>query len=130
MAAVLTLFRALPDSDTGGFVLVVCLALLAAGAGWALSAWNPAVVSIRDGVLEVTRSGHSDEFDLRDPETSVDLGSDPKSPSWKAKVANPDGKRVTIGARDVKARHFSEIVDYHRSRLRDPDESSGTAAPS
>ncbi len=57
VAAVITLFLVAPDPDTGGFVLVLCLGLLAAAAGWGLASWKPTVVSIRDGILEVCPAG-------------------------------------------------------------------------
>ncbi len=116
VAAVITLFLVAPDPDTGGFVLVLCLGLLAAAAGWGLASWKPTVVSIRDGILEVSRGDQEDTYDLRDPDTRVDLGTRTGSPSWRAKVASPDGPTTVITAREVKARHFTEIVEHHRGR--------------
>ena len=98
----------------------LCLGAIAAAAGWALATWNPTVVAIRDGVLQVHQGSRDDEFDLRDPHTRVDLGERPGSPSWRTTVTDLDGRSVVIGARQVKAAHFSEIVKYHRSRMRAP----------
>jgi hypothetical protein len=54
----------------------------------------------------------------------VELGDNPKSPSWRAVVKPPEGKDVVIRAQQVKARQFTEIVKHHRSNLREEDESS------
>ncbi|MCW2847549.1 MAG: hypothetical protein JWR90_1523 [Marmoricola sp.] len=118
VAAVITLFLVTPDPSAGGFVLVACLAVIAAAAGWGLANWSPTVVSVRDGILEVARGNDVDEFDLRDPQTRVELGAQPGARSWQTTVANPGGKKVTVGARHVKAQHFTEIVEHHRNRLK------------
>jgi hypothetical protein len=122
VAAVLALFRVAPAPSAGGFVVVICLAAIAVAAGWGLASWQPTIVSIRDGVLEVARAGREEEFDLRDPATRVELGRDPGSPRWKATVTRPDGRAATIDARQVKARHFTRIVEHHRHRLRGPEQ--------
>jgi hypothetical protein len=124
VGAVLILFSAVSDPDVGGFVLVVCLGVIAALAGWALASWNPTVVSIRDGVLGVARGGQEDEFDLRDPETRVELGQRPGSPSWRARVIHAHGSSAVIGARQVKPRHFIQVVQHHRAHLRAPEKTT------
>ncbi|MEO7351777.1 MAG: hypothetical protein ABIR34_05460 [Marmoricola sp.] len=124
VAAVLALFRAAPEPDLGGLVLVVCLGVLAAAAGWALASWTPTIVSIQDGVLRVARGSHEDVFDLREPETRVQLSEKPGAPNWRATIAQADGRSVVVNAREVKARHFTEIVQYHRNRLPRPGESA------
>jgi hypothetical protein len=126
IAAVLTLFVVAAEPNPGGFVLVACLAGLAAVAGWALSTWSSTVVSIRDGVLEVARGDQEHTFDLRDPETRIDLGKQPGSPSWKASFAKPETPAVVIGARDVRARQFTQIVEHHRAGPRTQDASDQT----
>lgn len=57
-------------------------------------------------------------FDLREPDTQVELGKQPGSPSWRTTLGKPDGPTVVIGARQVKARQVTEIVEHHRSHLR------------
>ncbi len=125
VTAVLTLFVVAPDPDAGGLLLVAGLAAVAAVAGWALASWTPTVVSIRDGVLEVARGSHEEHFDLRDPGTRVELGIQPGSPSWRTTLARPDGHTAVIGARHVKASHFTQLVEHHRSRLRTPESPTG-----
>ncbi len=129
VAAVLTLFVVAREPDAGGLTLVACLAAVAALAGWALSSWTPAIVSIRDGILEVARGTRQQHFDLRDPNTTVELGSQPGSPSWRTSITDPDGHTVVIGARQVKARHFKQIVEHHRSRLREPEAPTASDEP-
>ena len=128
VAAVLTLFVVAPDPDFGGLVLVACLGALAALAGWALASWTPAIVAIREGVLEVARGPHVHRFDLRDPDTRLELGTQPGSPSWKTSVTNPEGHTSVISARQVKPRHFIEIVEFHRNRMRKREAPAGTSA--
>ena len=57
-------------------------------------------------------------------QTQVELGDKPGSPSWKAVIDHPDSRSVVIRAQQVKARQFTEIVQHHRSNLRDPEEKS------
>ena len=104
--------------------MAALFAAVALAAGWALSSWSPPVIAIRDGVLEVANRRSETTFDLRDPATQVELGDKPGSPSWKAVIGQPDGDRAVIRAQQVKARQFTEIVQHHRSNLRDPDAQS------
>ena len=105
-AAVLALFVDAGEPDPGGFVLVIALATLAASAGWALTSWDPAIVSIRGGDLALTRGDHVRHIDLSDPETRVELGEQSGLRRWRAIVTDRDGRRVVIDARQVKACHF------------------------
>jgi len=104
--------------------MAAVFAAVALAAGWALSSWSPSVISIRDGVLEVADRRQETTYDLRDPATQVELGDKPGSPSWKAVIDHPDSRSVVIRAQQVKARQFTEIVQHHRSNLRDPEEKS------
>ena len=121
IAAVLALFLAFRSPALGSLLLVALLAAVAAGAWWALSEWNPAVVSVREGVLTVTSDESEEQFDLRDPRTAVDLGPNPKAPTWKATVSRPDGRTAVIRAQQVQARHFVALVEHHRAHLREAD---------
>ncbi len=115
VAAVLTLFLAAAEPTLGGLVLVTCLGLIAAAAGWALASWHPTIVAVREGVLTVSRGSSEDEVDLRDPQTQVDLGAEPGSSGWRATVVGADGRQLVIGARQVKATHFSQVVRHYRA---------------
>ncbi len=126
IAAVLTLFPVAAEPSAGGFVLVICLALIAAAAGWALASWDPTVVEVRDAVVKVTRGSTEQQVDLRDPHVGVDLGQKPGSPSWRARFTVPDESDVVVGARQVKARHFTRIVEHHRRHLRPPEPAEKT----
>ena len=117
VVGVLELLRALQGEDTWPQALV--LLFLAAAAGWAMGRWAPKVVTLRDGTLEVTRAGNGDRFDLRDPQTEVDLGTNTRSPSWQAKFSEPEGSRVTLRRHQVKVDQFVSVVQHHRAHLRD-----------
>ena len=123
-ASVLTLIVTAADPTSGGLMMAALLAIVAVAAGWALSTWNPPTIAIRDGVLEVASRRRETKIDLRDPNTQVELGDKPGSPSWRAVVKPPEGRDVVIRAQQVKARQFSEIVQHHRKNLREEDEVS------
>lgn len=120
VAAVLTLLFTAEEPTSAGFVVAATLGVVAVAAYWSLVGWPPTVVTIRDGILEVSRGRREDRFDLRDPATRVDLGDQPGSRSWKARFSHPDGSTAVVGAQQVRARQFIQIVRYHRDRLRDP----------
>jgi hypothetical protein len=119
-ASVLAMFRAVQQGTPGPTLLAAALFVLATGSWWALLSWVPTVVSIRGGVLEVARGTHGDRFDLRDPDTDIEVGDAPASPMWKAVVRRADGSNLVIRANQVDAAQFAEIVAHHRARLRAP----------
>ena len=58
--------------SNGGTKLVILAGValgLAMATWWALLNWTPEIVSISNGVLEVSRGADADSFDLRDPST-------------------------------------------------------------
>jgi O-antigen/teichoic acid export membrane protein len=118
VAAVVTLFVAAAEPDPGGLLLAVCLGALAALAEWALSNWTPTIISIRKGDLVMARGSRVRYFDLRDPETRVELGEQPGLLRWRTTVTDRKGRQAVIGARQVNARHFIEMVEYHSGRDR------------
>ena len=123
-ASALTLIVTAADPTSAGLTMAALFAAVAVAAGWALSSWHPPVIAIRDGVLDVSSRRREMKFDLRDPETRVELSGKPGSPSWRAEVGPAKGRNVVIRAQQVKARQFTEIVEHHRRYLRDPDEES------
>lgn len=119
VVAVLVLVSAIADSSGSGVFVAALLALLAAGASWVLTRWEPTVVTVRDGRLEVTRGDDGDYFDLRDPATEVHLDGNPSSPTWRARFSEPEGSRATLRRTQVKARQFVDIVEHHRAHAAD-----------
>ncbi len=120
VASVLTLWVSEPDANTAGLWWLP---------DWRSSPWppggsEPTVVSIREGALTVASGARVHTFDLRDPRTRTKFGEKPGSPSWQAVFRRPDGRTSVIGAQQVKARHFSEIVEYYRDHPRTPDKNS------
>lgn len=122
VAAVLVLVSAIADSSGSGVFVAALLALLAAGASWVLTRWEPTVVTVRDGRLEVTRGDDGDYFDLRDPATEVHLDGNPSSPTWRARFSEPEGSRATLRRTQVKARQFVDIVEHHRAHAERADQ--------
>ncbi len=123
VASVLTLFVSAPDANTAGFVVAAGLAILALAAWSGLAGRNP-------------RSYRSAKVPARWPAVhaytpSTCATQDPhearreaRLPSWQAVSRRPDGRTAVIGAQQVKARHFSEIVEYYRDHPRTPDKNS------
>ena len=129
VAGVLAIFYAVQESSGSALFLAAVLVGLATGSWWILLGWVPTVVTIRNGILEVARGPVGDKFDLRDPETQIELGDNPRSPLWRAVVRVPDGKDVVILASHVKPRQFSEIVEHHRRHpTKPPVDGAGESA--
>ena len=125
VVAVLVLVSAIADRSGSAFFVAVLLGVLAAGASWFLTRWEPTVVTLRDGRLEVTRGDDGDYFDLSDPATEVHLDGNPGSPTWRARFSEPEGSKATLRPTQVKARQFVDIVEHHRSHA--PDKSPAEA---
>ena len=69
------------------------------------------MVSIRDGVLEITRGGHSDRFELEVPSTVVEFSGRPGSPAWTAMAQHANGPRTILRSSHVKPRQFERISE-------------------
>jgi hypothetical protein len=112
VAAVLTSFVAVSESSAAALVIAGGCMVLALVAWWGLLGWRPTVVTIRDGVLHVTRS---DTYDLTDPATVVTFTGKPGSPAWAASVRQANGPRTALRSSQVKPRQFERIVRAYRS---------------
>ncbi len=131
VASVLTIFYAVQESSRQALFLAAVLVALATGSWWTLLSWVPTVVTIRKGILEVARGPVGEKFDLRDPDTQIELGGNVRSPLWKAVARVPDGKDVVILSSHVKPRQFVEIVQHHRGHAAEPatNDSEQSAPP-
>lgn len=116
VTAVLTLFVAINDNSAAALVIAGGCMVLALVSWWALLGWKPTVVTIEEGVLDISRGGHSERFELTDPTTVVDFAGRPGSPTWAATVRRQNGPRTVLRASQVKPRQFERIVRYHRAR--------------
>jgi len=90
--------------------------VLALVAWWALLGWKPTVVTIRDGVLDATRGGRTERFELTDPSTTVEFSGRPGSPTWTATIRNDNEPRTLLRPNQVKPRQFERIVRHYRRR--------------
>ena len=125
VAGVLTAFVALSEDSTPALVIAGGCGVLALVSSWALISWKPTVVSIRGGVLEITRGEHSDRFELEDPSTVVEFTGRPGSPAWTATIKHANGPRTILRSSHVKPRQFERIVRHHRAR-REPGAGGAT----
>ncbi len=122
VAAVITLFVAVSDDSSSALVVAGGCIVLALVAWWALLGWKPTVVTIEEGVLEVTRGGHTERFELTEPSTSVTFAGRPGSPSWAATIRNDNGPRTVLRPSHVKPRQFERIVRHYRATSGSPDD--------
>ena len=120
VSAVLLLFVAVSDDSTAALVIAAGCVVLGLVAWWALLAWKPAVVSITEGVLEITRGGRTERLELTDPSTEVDFAGRPGSPTWTATIRKKNGPRTILRSSQVKPRQFERIVRYYRTRTDAP----------
>jgi hypothetical protein len=82
---------------------------------WALLNWSPPIVSVSNGLLEISRGSRGASWDLRDPATEVTFRGRPSSRAWRAIVRGPNGKPATIAARNVDAAQFVELVEHYQA---------------
>ena len=114
VAAVLLLFWSVSVSSGTGTFAAVTLGAAAGMLWWAMLAADPTVVSVSQGVLEVTRGDQAVRVDLRSTRTRVDLGLDVRSPRWRTVVRLPGQADIVIRRRQVNVREFVAIVGHHR----------------
>jgi hypothetical protein len=128
VTGVLTLFVAVRDDSSAALVIAGGCMVLALVAWWALLGWKPTVVTIREGVLDITRGGHSEQFELTDPSTVVEFGGSPGSPRWTATIRNKNGPRTVLRSSHVKPRQFERIARHYRPRAEPtrPDEAASS----
>jgi hypothetical protein len=78
--------------------------------------WTPAIVSISNGILEISRGSAADSWDLAHEETDLAYSGKPASRSWKATLTGNDGKKHVITRSAVDPEQFVEIVEHYRTR--------------
>ncbi len=115
IVAVLTVFPAVEEGSTNGMVRAGAFLVIALAALWAMLAWEPTVVSVREGVLAVSRGSRTREADLRDPAVSVETSGNPSSPTSTVTVRQPDAKPIVIRGNQVRRRQFARIISYHQA---------------
>ena len=91
VAAVITLFVAVSDDSSAALVVAGGCIVLALVAWWALLGWKPTVVTIEEGVLEVTRGGHTERFELTEPSTSSRSPAGPAHPRGRPRSGTTTG---------------------------------------
>ncbi len=118
VASACAVLAALWGIETGSgraFGLAAVAAVLAALNWWALLNSAPNLVSIREGMLDVSRGADVESFDLREPSTPLVMSGDTRSRSWKATLKTPSGHVITLTARDVDPSQFAELVGNYRA---------------
>ena len=120
VAGVLTIFVAVKEESAAALVVAAGSFLLALVSWWGLLSWKPTIVTIREGVLEVSRGGRVDSYELTDSSTVVEFTGRPGSPTWTATVRTANGPRTILRANQVKPRQFERIVRYHRGAAQGP----------
>ena len=116
VAAVIAIFWAVSEGSTNAILGAAGLTALAMGAWWALLNWTPAIVSISNGILEISRGTAADSWDLAHEETDLTYSGKPGSRSWKATLTGNDGKKHVITRSAVDPAQFVEIVEHYRTR--------------
>lgn len=114
VAAVVLLFWAVSVSSGTGIFGAVTLGVAAGMLWWAMLAWDPTVISVGRGRLEVARGENVVSVDLRSARTRVDLGLDVRSPRWRTVVRLPGEVDLVIRRRQVDVREFVAVVAAHR----------------
>jgi hypothetical protein len=116
VGAVIGIFWAVSDGSSEAILGAAGLTVLAMISWWALLNWAPPVVSISNGLLEVSRGSSAGKtWDLRDPATEIAFRGRTSSRSWKATVRDPDGSQVTIPARTVDPAQFTQLVEHYQA---------------
>jgi hypothetical protein len=114
-AAVIAIFWAVSEATGDAILGAAGLTSLAMVSWWALLSWSPPVVSVSDGLLELSRGSKVTGWDLRDPSTQITFRGRPSSHAWKAVVRGSGGKPVTLTSRHVDPAQFTELVQHYQS---------------
>jgi hypothetical protein len=114
VAAVIAIFRAVSGGSSDVILAAAGLTALAMLSWWALLGWTPPIVSVSNGLLEVSRGAKSVSWDLRDPATEITFRGRPSSRSWRAVLRSPTGKPTAISARQVDPALFVEVVEHYQ----------------
>jgi hypothetical protein len=115
VAAVIAIFRAVSAGSGEVIVAAAGLTALAMLSWWAVLSWTPPIVSISNGLLEITRGAKALSWDLRDPATEITFRGRPSSRSWRAILRDATGRPATISARHVDPLQFVEVVEHYQS---------------
>ena len=115
VAAVIATFRAVSAGSNDVVLAAVGLTALAMLSWWALLRWTPPIVSVSDGLLEVSRGATAASWDLRDPATEITFRGRPSSRSWRAVLRGPSGRPTTIRARQVDPAQFVDVVEHYQA---------------
>jgi hypothetical protein len=115
VGAVIAIFWAVSAGGSTAIFGAIALTLLAMGAWWALLNWTPAIVSISNGTLEISRGSDAVSWDLRDPKAEIVMTGKSDSRTWKAVLRDKSGKSHTITPATVDPEQFIAILDHYRS---------------
>jgi hypothetical protein len=115
VAAVIAIFRAVSAGSGEVIVAAAGLTALAMLSWWAVLSWTPPIVSISNGLLEITRGAKALSWDLRDPATEITFRGRSSSRSWRAILRDATGRPATISARHVDPLQFVEVVEHYQS---------------
>jgi hypothetical protein len=115
VGAVIAIFWAVSEGGAQAILGAAGLTALAMVSWWALLNWSPPIVSVSNGLLELSRGSRAKTWDLRDPATEITFRGRPSSRAWKAVLRDSDGKPVTITARQVDAAQFTELVEHYQA---------------
>ncbi len=115
VVAVLMIFLAVQDGTSNSLLRAGAVLAIALAAAWLMLGWEPTVVSVRDGVLEVSRGSRGQRADLRDPRVTAESSGKPASPGWKLTVNRPEEKAIVIRGNQVRRRQFARIVAWHQA---------------
>jgi hypothetical protein len=115
VGAVIAIFRAVSGGSSEVILAAAGLTALAMVSWWALLSWTPPIVSVSDGLLEVSRGTKAVSWDLRDPATQITFRGRPSSRSWRAVLRGATGKPATISARQVDPAQFVEVVEHYQA---------------
>ncbi|MBV9832475.1 MAG: hypothetical protein JOZ82_12860 [Marmoricola sp.] len=125
--AVLALFPAIEHGAANDWVRTIAFGVIALAALWSMVAWEPSVVTVRDGTLEVGRGSGVEKADLRDPAVRAETSGGPSSAGWKLTVHRPDDQKpLVVRGNQVRRRQFERIVSYHQAHPHEPQDDEGT----
>jgi hypothetical protein len=113
--SVLMIFLAVQDGTTNSLLRAGAVLLIALAAAWLILGWEPTVISVRDGLLEVSHGSRGQKADLRDPNVVAESSGKPGSPAWKLTVRRPNGKPIVVRGYQVRRRPFARIVAWHQA---------------
>ncbi|HNA99284.1 MAG TPA: hypothetical protein PLC19_07410 [Marmoricola sp.] len=78
---------------------------------------RPGILSINDGLIEVSKGKQISHLDLNSTDLEVEANPDPEAKDWSVRLRG-SGKELSVDRSQVDVAEFLQILDYYQARVR------------